>query len=79
MTTTMSAATIYERGNGFPKAGDYVLSYDGNIYRVVRMGTRIETGSPGVSNHIPDCEVELADWDDCADGDEFLAAVEVKS
>lgn len=68
-----NVATIYERGNGFPDVGDYVPGDDGNLYLVTAMGPRILTGGPGVSNHIPYCEVDLADWSDCEEGDEFSA------
>jgi hypothetical protein len=39
-------ATIHERGNGFPKVGDYVPGSDGELYLVKSMG-RIHTGAPG--------------------------------
>lgn len=65
-------ATIYERGNGFPDVGDYVPGSDGNLYKVVKLG-RIETGrSPGASNWML-AKVELAEWSDCEDEEEFPA------
>lgn len=63
-------ATVYEMGNGFPDDGDYVPGTDGELYVIVRSGSRIETGSPGSANRIYDCEIELADWDDVDSEDE---------
>jgi hypothetical protein len=68
MPTTIRA-TIYEAGNGLPDAGDYVPGDDGNLYRVVSTDSRIQTGSPGVGNHVA-ATVELADWSDCDEDDQ---------
>ncbi len=74
MTTT--PATIDEMGNGFPEVGDYVPGSDGNLYRVKTLG-RIQTGrSPGASNWMP-ATVTRVDWDECEEGDEFPAKVQV--
>ena len=62
-------ATIYERGNGFPDDGYYVPGSDAELYRVVKMGSNIMTGGPG--NHIPNCSVELANWDDVESDDVY--------
>lgn len=61
--------TINECGNGLPDVGDYVPGNDGNLYRVVSLDSRIQTGRPGQGNWIR-ATVELADWDDCDEGDE---------
>jgi len=67
-------ATIEERGNGFPTAGDYVPG-DGQLYRVVSIDTRIETGSAaGCANWVR-ATVEEAEWDDCPEGEEYPASV----
>lgn len=64
-------ATVYECGNGFPDAGDYVPG-DGQLYRIVSLGSRIETGRrSGESNHIPGCVVALADWSDTDSDDDI--------
>ena len=61
----MTKATIYERGNGFPEAGDYVAGDDGELYVVLTLGSgRIVTGSAGESSCIEGCTVALADWSD---------------
>lgn len=70
----MSNATIQERGNGFPSAGDYVPGDDGNLYLIVSTGGNICTHGPGVANDI-EAVVELADWDDCDEDEEFPAMV----
>lgn len=59
----MAKVTIEEQGNGFPVVGAYVQA-DGEVYRVVAMGSRIETQGPGRGNRVPGCEVEEADWSD---------------
>ena len=68
-------ATITERGNGFPAAGDYVPGDDGELYRVVGIGSRIQTGRAGQGNWVT-AEVELASWSDC-DEDEVCEALVV--
>ena len=69
-------AKIEEQGNGFPQAGAYVAC-DGDLYRVVELSGPIET--TGVRGNWIRALVEAADWSDCADGDEFPAAVVVGS
>lgn len=61
-------ATIQERGNGFCDVGDYVTE-DGTLYRVLSMGSSIQTGQSGsgAPNEICDCEVEDADWSELTD------------
>lgn len=74
-------AVITERGNGFPEVGDYVPGDDGEIYEVVELTDRIQTGSrPGEGNWVR-ARVRLADWSDCEDGAEHsaLCSVEVTS
>lgn len=74
-TTSAIEATIQERGNGLPTAGDYVAGDDGSLYRVVSTRGQIQTGrSPGASNWIL-ATVELADWADCNEDEEFPALV----
>lgn len=65
-------AKIEERGNGFPRPGQYVAT-DGDLYRVVELTGPIET--TGVRGNWMRAKVEEADWSDCAEGDEFPAAV----
>lgn len=69
-------ATIYEAGNGFPDVGGLVPGDDGELYRVVSMGPRIDTGcaSRGEANRIESCRVELADWSETASDDEVHTA-----
>lgn len=71
MTTNSKtiAATIHERGNGFPGAGDYVPGDDGELYQIVSTSGRISTHGCGAANTI-EAEVELADWDDVKDTDD---------
>jgi hypothetical protein len=72
-------ATIVELGNGLPTAGDYVPSSDGNLYRVVSIDGQIQTGrSAGAGNWVL-ATVELADWGDCDEEDEFPASVRVEA
>lgn len=70
-------ATIYERGNGFPDVGDYVIGGDDGteIFRVVALGSGIDTRSAWGNSIWAD--VEPASWDDCAEGDEFSCRVEL--
>lgn len=73
----MTTATMVEQGNGFADAGDYAPGDDGQLYRIISVGSRIETGAPGEGNRIEGCGVELADWADCAEGDEALVRLAV--
>lgn len=67
MATT---ATMKEQGNGFADEGDYAPGDDGELYRIISLGSgRIETGAPGQGNRIYGVEVELADWSDCEEED----------
>ena len=63
-------ATIAERGNGFPGPHDYVPGDDGELYRVVRAGARIETQGAGAGNRCAGYLLALADWDDVASEDD---------
>ena len=66
-------ATIQERGNGLPGVGDYVPGDDGGLYVVVTVDGPIHTGgAAGAANYIH-ATVQLADWDDCEEGEEFPA------
>ena len=65
-------ATVYERGNGFPKAGAYVPGSDDKLYRVVRLSGYINT--TGGNNNVGTI-VELADWYDCEESEVFEASV----
>lgn len=68
--------TIHEMGNGLPVAGDYVPGGDGELYLVISTG-RIETGrSPGAGDWCT-AKVEMADWSDCDEGDEFPAQARI--
>lgn len=64
-------ATIEERGNGLPTAGYYVPGDDGNLYLVARIISPIETAQ-GRANWVR-AELIAADWEDCAEEDEFPA------
>lgn len=70
MTTTIRAE-IREEGNGLAVAGDYVAcARDGQVYRVVRLIGRPQTGRrPGMGMWIL-ADIELADWDDISDDNE---------
>ena len=68
-------ATIEERGNGLPDVGDYVPG-DGGLYLVVRIVGPIHTGGVGRGNYVH-ALVALVDWNECDEGDEFLAAVTI--
>ncbi len=73
MANDSITATISERGNGLPDAGDYVPGDDGELYEVVSVDNNIQTGrSPGEGNWIH-AHVRLVDWSDCAEGSEFQA------
>lgn len=66
-------ATIQERGNGFPSTGDYVPGDDGNLYEVISIGPRIMTGGySGASNYVH-ATVEVSDWEEVEEGEEFPA------
>lgn len=67
-------AKIIEHGNGFPDVGDYVSDGD-QLYRVLSTGTTIHT--TGMRGNWVTAQVEEADWDDCAERDQFTATVEV--
>lgn len=73
-------ATISERGNGFPSAGDYVPGDDGELYQVLSIGSRIHTepGGSGGANWVT-AQVELADWSDCDNSAEFPALCVLES
>lgn len=62
-------ATMLERGNGFAQAGDFAPGDDGELYLIVSVGPRIETGTLGEGNRVEGCEVELSDWDACTEDD----------
>ena len=73
-------ATIYEGGNGFPDAGEYVAGDDGEVYLVIDIGAgRILTGRSGEGNRIEDVVVELADWADVDDDNEPVCSAIVVS
>jgi hypothetical protein len=63
-------ASVEERGNGFADLGDYVVGGDENVYRVVKVGTRIETRGCGEGNICFGYVVERADWSDVDDDTE---------
>lgn len=67
-------ANIFEQGNGFPYVGEYVAG-DGQLYRVLTIGTRIHTGDRR-GNYVT-VQVEEVDWSDCEESDEHSALVEV--
>lgn len=59
-------ATVYERGNGLPKIGDYVAGNDGEVYKVIAVSTQITTNGIGVGNSIR-ATLEMADWSEIDD------------
>lgn len=66
---------IVEMGNGLPDVGDYVGG-GGYLYRVLDIG-RTETGrSPGAGAWCL-ARLELVDWEDCPEGDEFPARADI--
>lgn len=67
---------IEERNAGFPDTGRYVPGDDGNLYEVVCITSRIMTHDPlsGRPNYVK-AQVNLADWDDCPEGEEFPGMV----
>ncbi len=71
-------AIISEQGNGFPSVGDYCAG-GGYLYRVVELIGQIQTGGScsGVSNWI-NAKVELVEWEECEEEDEFPALVTVE-
>lgn len=70
-------ARIYELGNGFPREGAY-LRDDDQLYRVVSFFGPIHIGNSaiGESNYVYGYVVKASD-DDCAEEDEYPAAVEI--
>ena len=77
MTTRTAEQTvrIIEQGNGFTATGDYV-QMDGELYRVVSVDSAIHTDDRR-GNYILG-QVEAADWEDCAEGDESDCRVEAE-
>lgn len=78
----MGDAIIRELGNGLPgprdvETGCYVPGTDGEIYRVLELVGPIHTGErPGAGNYVR-AVVELADWGDVDEGDEYPNVVEM--
>ena len=70
----MNNATIYEQGNGLPEVGDY-CGGAGQLWLVESIDSRIQTGDP--CGNCVLVTVSLADWSDCAEGDEHTARVVV--
>lgn len=71
-------AIIREGGNGLAGEGEYVVhGASGQLYRIVSLGSRTHIDDrPGAGNYCY-AEVEPADWDDCAEGDESTCTVEL--
>ena len=70
MATSTYNATIAERGNGFPSAGDLIADIEtSTIYRITRMG-RIQIGASGsgaanyVHATVEAAELDFGDVDD---------------
>jgi hypothetical protein len=72
-------ATIHEMGNSLPTAGDYASSSD-QLYLIESIDSRIQTGEAGsgVANYVY-ATVEPVEWDECPEGDEFPARVEIEA
>lgn len=69
----MIQAMIFERGNGFPKEGDYCVHLaSGELYRIVGGLGRLHTDC-GSGNYAWG-SVEKADWDDLDEGEETHSA-----
>ncbi len=76
--TNVWNATINEQGNGLPDHGLYVPGDDGELYEIVAIDTRINTGSsPGQGNWCR-ARVEMVDWNDI-DADEIFPAMAIVS
>jgi len=67
-------ANIVEQGNGFPGVGDYV-SGEGQLYRVLSMGSRIHTD--GRRGNYVTAQVEEVGWDACDESAEHSALVDL--
>lgn len=75
MTDTWNAE-IVEQGNGLPDAGLYVAGDDGQLYQIIKIESRINTGrAPGQGNWCR-AAVTLADWSD-VDEDEIFPALAI--
>lgn len=71
-------ATIVEQGNGLPDRGLYVSGDDGDLYEIVEIDTRIQTGAaPGQGNWC-NAHVERAEWDDVEEDEIFPAMAVVR-
>lgn len=70
----LARATIYEQGNGLPRAGDYCSSGD-YLYRVESIDSRIQTGRAR-GNYVAATVVEVP-WSACDEADQHTAAVDV--
>ena len=62
---------VEEHGNGLPDVGDYVCdTRSGELYRVTGTGRIHAAGSGTGRGNYFHVHVELADWDDCPEGEE---------
>jgi hypothetical protein len=74
----MTTAKLIERGNGLPRRGDYCYDSEHRLWRVLDgdgTGGTIHTDDPR-GNYVLG-RVEEADYDDCPEGDEHTALVEL--
>ena len=63
-------AHIHETNAGFPGVGDYVIA-EGALYRVVAIGGDIHTPPRRYTGNYVEAQLELADWCDCLEGEEY--------
>lgn len=66
-------AEIIEQGNGLPEAGSYVAADDGELYRIVEIEGRTNTGRQSGQGSWSRAVVLLDDWDDVDEDDIFPA------
>jgi len=73
----MKSVIIRARGNGYPSAGAYVPGNDGSLYRVVHASSSIHIDDSRARGNYIHATVELAEWSDCSESEQFAAIVEV--
>lgn len=71
----MSAATIYEQGNGLPSAGDYCSDGD-HLFRVDSIDSRVQTGQ--LRGNCVAATVTQVPWTACDEADQHTAVVELQ-
>jgi hypothetical protein len=71
-------ARIEERGNGFPRVGDFVAGNDGQVYRVVSISDRVQVPARrDMSNYLYG-EVEAAEWVDVTDATDPVCSCRIE-